>query len=214
MLSTMSVNSILSENKGVHNRIVLEPIPSDGENLHKFIDAMKRNVRVKVTYRKYGNEEQSEMIVEPFFVKLFNKRWYGIVRKPVEDGWMFVLSFDRILVLELATEKFRYPKGFNPVGFFRNNYGILWVEDTPVEKVTIRAFGKQVYYLRDLPLHHSQEEVTTEDDYSDFELTLRSTPDFYTPLFSRGSRIKVLGPQWLADEIKRQHLEAAKLYEE
>ena len=71
-----------------------------------------------------------------------------------------------------------------------------------------------MYYLRDLPLHHSQEEVTTEDDYSDFELTLRSTPDFYTPLFSRGPRIKVLGPQWLADEIKRQHLEAAKLYEE
>jgi hypothetical protein len=100
------------------------------------------------------------------------------------------------------------------VGFFRNNYGILWVEDTPVEKVTIRAYGKQVFYLRDLPLHHSQEEVATEDDYSDFELTLRPTPDFYTPLLSRGPLIKVLSPQWLADEIKKQHLEAAQLYEE
>ena len=53
-----------------------------------------------------------------------------------------------------------------------------------------------------------------EDDYSDFELTLRPTPDFYTPLLSRGPLIKVLSPQWLADEIKKQHLEAAKLYEE
>ena len=214
MLSTLSVNSILAENKGVHNRIVLEPIPSDGENLHLFIEAMKRNVRIKVVYRKYGVEEQSDMLVEPFFVKLTNKRWYGIVRKPIEDGWMFVLAFDRVLSLELTDEKFKYPKGFDPVGFFRNNYGILWVEDTPVEKVTIRAFGKQVYYLRDLPLHHSQEEVATEDDYSDFELTLRPTPDFYTPLLSRGPLIKVLSPQWLADEIKKQHLEAAKLYEE
>ena len=83
MLSTLSVNSILAENKGVHNRIVLEPIPSDGENLHLFIEAMKRNVRIKVVYRKYGVEEQSEMLVEPFFVKLSNKRWYGIVRKPI-----------------------------------------------------------------------------------------------------------------------------------
>ena len=195
MLSTLSVNSILAENKGVHNRIVLEPIPSDGENLHLFIEAMKRNVRIKVVYRKYGVEEQSEMLVEPFFVKLTNKRWYGIVRKPIEDGWMFVLAFDRVLSLELTDEKFKYPKGF-------------------VEKVTIRAYGKQVYYLRDLPLHHSQEEVATEDDYSDFELTLRPTPDFYTPLLSRGPLIKVLSPQWLADEIKKQHLEAAKLYEE
>ncbi|MBQ9184488.1 MAG: hypothetical protein IJ151_01285 [Bacteroidales bacterium] len=47
-----------------------------------------------------------------------------------------------------------------------------------------------------------------------FELTLRPTPDFYTPLLSRGPLIKVLSPQWLADEIKKQHLEAAKLYEE
>ena len=214
MLSTMSVNSILSENKGVHNRIVLEPIPSDGENLHKFIDAMKRSVRIKVAYRKYGSDDQSEMVVEPYFVKLTNKRWYGIVRKPDEKGHIFVLAFDRMLSLEHTSEKFRYPKGFDPVGFFRNNYGILWVEDTPVEKVTIRAFGKQVYYLRDLPLHPSQEEVATEDDYSDFELTLRPTPDFYTPLLSRGPLIKVLSPQWLADEIKRQHLEAAKLYED
>ena len=60
------------------------------------------------------------------------------------------------------------------------------MQDTPVEKVTIRAFGKQVYYLRDLPLHPSQEEVATEEDYSDFELTLRPTPDFYTPLLSSG----------------------------
>ncbi len=56
--------------------------------------------------------------------------------------------------------------------------------------------------------------LATEDEYSDFELTLRPTPDFYTPLLSRGPLIKVLSPQWLADEIKKQHLEAAKLYEE
>ena len=213
MLSTLSVNSILAENKGVHNRIVLEPIPSDGENLHKFIDAMKKGLRIKVTYRKYGMDASSEMVVDPFFVKLTNKRWYGIVRKPDDKGHIFVLFFDCVLALELTSEKFRYPKGFDPAGFFRNNYGILWVEDTPVEKVTIRAFGKQAYYLRALPLHHSQVEVATEDDYSDFELTLRPTPDFYTPLLSKGPLIKIQSPQWLADEIKRQLLEAAQLYE-
>lgn len=213
MFSTMSVNSVLAESKGVNDRIVLESIPSDGENLRKFIDAMKRSVKIKVRYRKYGGEDHSEMLVEPYFVKLFNKRWYGIVRKPVEDGWTFVLAFDRVFSLELTNEKFLYPKGFDPVGFFRHNYGILWVEDTPVEKVTIRAYGKQVYYLRDLPLHHSQVEVAIKDDYSDFELTLCPTPDFYTPLLSKGPLIKVLSPKWLADEIRKQHMDAAKLYE-
>ena len=44
MLSTLSVNSILSESKGVYDRILLEQVPSDGDNLHKFIDAMKRRL--------------------------------------------------------------------------------------------------------------------------------------------------------------------------
>ena len=44
MLSTLSVNSALSESKGVYDRIILEKIPSDGEFLQQFIDAMKRNV--------------------------------------------------------------------------------------------------------------------------------------------------------------------------
>lgn len=214
MLSTMSVNSILAENKGIHDRIVLESIPSDGENLHKFINAMKRSIRIKVVYRKYGKYEKTDMTVDPYFVKLINKRWYGIVKKPIEEGLIFVLAFDRILSLEFTKEKFKYPKGFDPVAFFRNNYGIVWNDEIPIEKVVIRAYGKQVYYFRDLPLHHTQQEIATEEDYSDFELTLRPTQDFFSPLLSRGPWIKVLQPQWLADEIKTMHEDAVKLYEE
>jgi len=76
MFSTLSVNSVLAESKGVHERILLERIPSDGDNLHKLIEAMKRGVRVMINYRRYGTEaSKSSMKLEPFFVKLFNKRW-------------------------------------------------------------------------------------------------------------------------------------------
>ena len=78
MLSTLSVNNILSESKGVHDRILLEKIPSDGDKLHKFIDAMKSGFCVRVEYRKYGSAETSStMTLEPYFIKLFNKRWYA-----------------------------------------------------------------------------------------------------------------------------------------
>ena len=77
----------------------------------------------------------------------------------------------------------------------------------------IMAFGGEANYLRDLPLHHSQREVVTTDSYTDFEMTLRPTADFLTPLLSRGCVIKVLQPQWIANEIKRLHQEAVKLYE-
>lgn len=214
MLSTLSVNSMLAESRGVHERILLERIPSEGENLHKFIEAMKRSLRIEVCYRKYGSAEtKSTMILEPYFVKLFNKRWYALVKFSDPDGLLFLLALDRISSLTLTDQKFEYDKDFDPAGWFRNCYGIVRDSDVPVEKVVIRAFGKEANYLRDLPLHHSQIEIVTEDDHSDFELTLSPTADFWTPLIARGSAIKILQPQWLADEIRDLHLQAARLYE-
>ena len=214
MLSTLSVNSMLAENRSVHDRIVLEQIPSDGENLHKFIDAMKRGVRVYINYRRYGADaSKTSMKLEPFFVRLFNRRWYALVKFPEPTGNIFTLAFDRILSLELTDEKFVYPKNFDPSGWFRESYGIVRNPEVPVEKVVIRAFGKEVNYLRDLPLHHSQKEVEQGDDYTDFELLLSPTADFFSPLLARGAAIKVLQPQWLADEIKRLHKESLELYQ-
>lgn len=214
MMSTLSVNSILSESKGVYDRILLEQIPSDGDNLHKFIDAMKRGVRIKVGYRKYGSKSvKSTMTLEPYFVKLFKRRWYAVVKFSEPDGMFFTLAFDRIVYLEISDEKFTYDKEFDPAGWFKDSYGIVRDRDVPAEKIVIRAFGKEANYLRDLPLHHSQMEICKEEEFSVFELWLSPTSDFWTPLLSRGSAIKVMQPQWLADEIRRMHIEAAKLYE-
>ena len=213
MLSTLSVNNILSESKAVQNRILLESIPSDGDNLHKFIDAMKRSVRIKVSYRRYGAEAaKSDMILDPYFVKLFKKRWYAMVKFPEPKSFIFTLAFDRILSLEVTDEKFKYNNDFDPIGWFHDCYGIFRDPEIPLEKVVIRAFGIEVNYLRDLPLHHSQKEVVTTEEYSDFELFLRPSADFFSALLSRGSTIKILEPESLANEIKALHQASVDLY--
>ena len=212
MLSTLSVNNVLAESLGVHERILLERIPSDGEQLHRFIEAMKQSMRIVIRYRRYGSEESSLMLLEPYLVKLFNKRWYAVVRHP-DDGGLFTLAFDRIVSLEITDQTFEYDTTFDPAGWFRDCYGIVNDRDVPIEKVVIRAFGREPHYLRDLPLHHTQRELTVTPDYTDFELTLRPTADFITPLLSRGAAIRVLSPQWLALAIKQAHLDAAARYE-
>ena len=204
---------LLSESRSVHERIVLEPIPSDGEHLHMFIEAMKMGVRVLVNYRRYGAEaSKSAMKLDPCFVKLFNKRWYALVKYPMPEANLFTLAFDRIVSLELTEEKATYDKDFDPSAWFRDCYGIVRDPEVPVEKVVLRAFGREVFYLRDLPFHHSQKEVATADGYSDFELTLRPTEDFLSPLLARGPAIQVLEPQWFAEMVRDQHLAALERY--
>lgn len=192
--------------------ILLESIPSNGDNIRQFIEAMKTSRRITVTYRKYGFTEPSEHTVEPYCIKLFQRRWYALVRHITRDS-LFTLSFDRIIDIWLTEEHFKIDKDFDAQSWFSDCYGVFRNQDAELERVVVRAYGREAFYLRDLPFHHSQREIASGEDWTDFEYWLRISNDFYTPLLSRGPNIKVLQPQWLADEIRQKHLKAAGLYE-
>lgn len=212
MLSTIAVSNLLGDSRSVHDRILLESIPSNGDNIRQFIEAMKTSRRITVTYRKYGFTEPSEHTVEPYCIKLFQRRWYALVRHITRDS-LFTLSFDRIIDIRLTEEHFKIDKDFDAQSWFSDCYGVFRNQDADLERVVIRAYGREAFYLRDLPFHHSQRELASGEDWADFEYWLRISNDFYTPLLSRGPNIKVLQPQWLAEEIRQQLLKAAGLYE-
>ena len=211
MLSTITVSNILGDSRSIHDRILLESIPSTGDNLQLFIEAMKSSRRITVTYRKYGHAETSVRTVEPYCIKLFQCRWYALVRHITRDT-LFTLSFDRILDIQLTEESFKMNQDFDAQSWFSDCYGVVKNPDADLERLVIRAYGREAFYLRDLPFHHSQREIASGEDWTDFEYLLRISSDFYTPLLSRGPNIKVLQPEWLAEEIRQQHLKAAGLY--
>ena len=72
----------------------------------------------------------------------------------------------------------------------------------------LRAYGLEPHYLRDLPLHQSQRELETTEEYTDFELVMRPTTDFKAHLMSRGRWLQVISPEWLANETQ-EWLQAA-----
>ena len=69
----MSVNNVLSESLSLQNRMLLEASSSGGEYLPQVIEAMRKNVRVKVCYQRYGTEEPKQLDFEPYCIKLFNR---------------------------------------------------------------------------------------------------------------------------------------------
>lgn len=211
MLSTLSVSNVLCESKNVYDRIQLESIPSGGEFLYQVIDAMKRNVRITIGYCKYRSADISMITVEPYCVKLFHRRWYVLCFLP-ERKVFRTYSFDRIKTLVVTDETFAMNPSFSAAGYFKNYYGIVSGDDSILEKVVLRAFEHEVYYMRDLPVHHSQKEIATGDNYSDFELYLCPTLDFVGHLLSRGAYIKVLEPAWLADKLLDTYEKSMNLY--
>ena len=220
ILSTLSVNNVISESLSLQNRILLQSVPAEDGYLGMVIDAMKKSVRIAVDYRKYGTDSPNHLNFEPYCLKLFKQRWYilghfhrdATEEKPEAD-YFGVFSFDRILNMKLTDVKFRIDPDFDAQEYFNECYGVLVGDDTRPERIVIRAYGYERYYLRDLPIHKSQLEIGRGENFADFEFYLRPTIDFSGHLLSRGNLIKVLQPQWLADEIHGMHQEAAAMYE-
>jgi predicted DNA-binding transcriptional regulator YafY len=211
------VGNLLGDVKdlSMQNRIQLESIPSANEHLELMLEAMKRNRKVRMIYQKYGHATPQEYVLSPYCMKLYMRRWYVLGRKA--DGQLRVFSFDRMVALELTNRKFRVEKSFDAQAYFSESYGVMVDERTEAQRIVLRAYGYEPFYLSDLPLPHSQRELQShtadpaspdDESYTDFELRLRPTGDFKARLLSLGEWIEVMEPQSLADEIAAMHQRA------
>ena len=220
MLNTLTVNNIIGEALTLQDRILLQPAPVEGDYLKMVIEAMKKNVKLAVDYRKYGDDEPRHLTFEPYCIKLFKQRWYilghfhrnAIADRPEVD-YFGVFSFDRILNMSLTDDKFQMDPSFNAQAYFEECFGVLANDDTVAQRIVIRVFDDERFYVRDLPIHKSQRVIGQGEDYTDFELFMRPTIDLSTHFVSRSFLIKVLEPQWLADEIHHMHVQAVLMYE-
>ena len=208
MLSTLSVSSLLAESMSLNERILFENVPSGGEKLKMLIKAMKESKKISITYQRYGGHATRTFDLEPYCLKLFGQRWYLLAR--FADRGMATFSIDRMLEIKMSNEKFKVDEDFDAASYFSDCFGVMLDENSKPEKVLIRAYGYEPYYLRDLPLHHSQHEIQSTEEYSDFELRLKITSDFKSKLLSRGEWIEILEPKALAEEIIEWHRKAIK----
>ncbi len=219
MLSTLNVSNIVSESLSLQKRILLESTNTEDLYLQKMIEAMKRNVKIAIKYRKYGDDEPRNLTFEPYCLKMFRQRWYvlGHFHRDVADGpdvdYFGLFAFDRIMNLSLTDEKFVIDPDFDAEAYFSECYGVLVNDDTRSERITIRVFDYEQYYVNDLPIHPSQREVSHGNDYTDYELFLRPTPDFIRHLVGMGNHVQVLSPEWIADEVCQRHYDTLCLYE-
>ncbi|MBO4805444.1 MAG: WYL domain-containing protein [Paludibacteraceae bacterium] len=201
LLKTFSVSNLLLNSQSIKDRILLEEIPSGQEHLPAIIDAMKTNTQLKITYQSYWKKESNTFNINPYCLKLFKQRWYLVAYNPYYNR-VIIYATDRILKLwRVDEERFQIPKEFDAEAFFFNSYGIIVGTGKKVETVKLKVSAPQANYLRSLPLHETQKEVETNEEYSIFTLLICPEFDFQQELLSKGNEIEVLEPKWLRAEM-------------
>ena len=210
MLSSMTVHTAVQEGVSLQKRILLENIPSGYKYLQSILEAMKANHCICFTYQKYNEAEvKTYSEAEPYCLKLYKQRWYMLTK--VKQQFR-TFSLDRIKSLKLSELSFLLEKDFDAEEFFHDYFGVFRDELTPPQEVIIRASIVERPYLRDLPLHHSQKEIVTTDEYSDFSYFISPTDDFIGEILRKKDRLYVISPIELREKTLKIIKEMGKNY--
>ena len=200
MLSTLTVNTALSDSASLKDRIMLENVPAGEEFLQTIIEAMRTNRKLRMGYQKFGTDGYMKTVC-PYAVKRWEQRWYLLALNDENNIRKYALD-DRMTMIEMTDETFEMPEDFSSEAYFADYYGVT-TDGTPLAHVVIRLSGWAPDYLRTLPLHHSQREVARTADYTDFALDIRPTNDFINKLMWYGECLEVLEPSDLRLKIRK-----------
>ena len=227
MLSSLRLAS-LGDMLKFHNKVMLDTPPYNTEYLDDILAAIDKQYLLKFKYVS-GFGAESDIVLQPAFVRYFKQRWYVIGVKSEErrvknssaevDGdadlnadvdekkLVRCLPFDRISFLKLICEKHplsaKMKKFLTPENYYEDCFGIYRMEDVPVEKIRIRAFYPEYNYIEEVPLHESQQKVKESKDgmYREYTLTVRPSRDFLQELLWHGRNLIVLKPESLRQEM-------------
>lgn len=204
MFRTLSINNILLDGLAIKDQLLLEDIPAGFEFLPIIINAIKHKKALIMDYKKFSNSNAYTTIIHPFCLKMFHQRWYLLGKCERKDYRMAIYALDRMTRLIETDSTFTMDPNFDSENFFKRFFGVFINEDIPAKHIVIRAYPPMTNYLRTLPLHHSQKEISTTNDYSDYEYFVVPTFDFRQAILKEGSELEVLEPQSFRDEIKEE----------
>jgi hypothetical protein len=205
LLHKYSIPQDFATFNSMKDRILLEEIPLGTAFLDAIIEAMQKNMELRIDYQRYESEQEEHLQtlhIQPYALKVFNRRWYllGYIK---EKNGLRIIALDRILDMKVFSTNFEMPEDFDAKKYFANVIGIFVNKDLPVKKVKIRAYGIQAEYLRSTPLHKSQSEVRSKHgEFAEFTYRLCITPELVSQLLAMGDKVEVLEPQELREEMK------------
>ena len=211
LINTFTVNNMLSLGKErLSGRVSVEDIPSGHKHLTSIMEAMTEGYEIKIGYQKYTSSRPDTYTLRPYAVKEFAKRWY-IVAYCCERSALRVYGLDRIQWLEITGKKFEMEHGFDVDELFATSFGI-YLPEGPGQTITFRTSATEAKYLRDLPIHSSQEEVSSDSESVTFSIFVCPNRNLIMEFCKYGSHIEVLSPASVREEVATELKKAAEKY--
>ena len=227
LINTFTVNNMLNLGRErLSGRVSVEDIPSGHRHLTTVLEAMTEGVEISISYKKYTSSEESTYTLRPYAVKEFAKRWY-VIGHCLERDAVRVYGLDRVMSIELTANTFRMPSGFDVDELFATSFGIYLPEGAG-KTIVFRTSQTEARFLRDLPIHSSQEELkgkrlesllgeerasrSKDEDDVYFSIFVCPNENLVMEFCKYAGRVEVLSPASMREAVAEQLRKAIEQY--
>lgn len=209
-LNAMAVHSMMDQAKDITDCVLYEDIPEGTQYLSLIVDAIRHRTQLQLTYHSFNRQEQYELTLSPYCLKVFKQRWYVAGCPSTHPNETRIYALDRVQTMRPTDQTFIYPKKFDAKTFFAPYYGVF--RNATPTKVIIEATPASTQFLRLLPLHDSQKELRQFHGNTFFEYYIAPTLDFIQELRTHGTDIRVREPEELVAIFRNEAQKAYEMY--
>ena len=185
-----------------HDKIFLQDAPTGVENVQTVLEAIDKKRGIECDYHSFNNKTKKHLRIIPYFMKTWEQRWYLVAEPDNPHHGQTVFALERMENLKLTEDIMLPYSDITCEEYFDGSFGVNHSEDQVPETIRIKVYGTQANYVRALPIHESQKEVETTDDWAIFEYRIAPCYNFYQQLLWHREKLEVLSPKSVRKEIK------------
>lgn len=181
------------------------------DNFTPLFNAIVDKRPLKLTYQSFRHGSEDTIVVHPYYLKQYNKRWFLIGWNDDED-FMANFAFDRIKQIDNAKVPYK-PTDVNFFDYFDEMVGVSKDMRTEPQKVMLWVSNSSWPYVKTKPLHGATQRLVKMDEtgaYITIEVYLNY--ELEQQILSFGENVKVLEPIELKERMKQRLSEAVNNY--
>ena len=213
LLESYQMMSTIEASRNFANLVFLETRQPQGlENFHGLLHAIQNKLVLSFEHVKFWEDVITQRKVHPLALKESQGRWY-LIAVDTKDDKLKAFGLDRIKNIEISKSPFRVKYNFPLEEHFKNMFGISSDGLDKPEKVTLQFDYEQGQYIKNFPLHSSQQVVSEEGDKVLVELFVYISWDFIKELLSWGPEMTVIAPNSLRERMRMLLGQTLKQYD-
>ena len=138
-----------------------------------------------------------------YSLKTWEQRWYLAAEPDNHHYGISIFSLERMDNIRLTEQKMLPSNDVAAYEYWTGSFGVNHSDNQVPERIVIKVYGSQVDYVRALPIHESQKELESKEDYTLFEYHIVPCYNLYQQLLWHREKLEIVEPIHMREEMAK-----------